>query len=340
MKTLLYSDWDTLCIADAPVPIPQAGEVLLRVDAAGICGSELEAVKNRSERRVPPRVMGHEFCGTIADTGPGVDAGEFFSGRKVVSNSLVGCETCVRCGRGDTHLCASRQLFGMHRPGAWAEYVCVPVRALLPWPENLPSAAAALAEPCANGVHMARLAAHTPPETLLVIGAGPIGLFAQQAFQAIYGTRVFVADVSAGRLQIAEKLGAAQTFRAPNVDVVEAVRDLTGGEGVDMVIDAAGRESTKRQSIQALRPGGAAIWIGIHDNAVSINSFDVTLAEKAIWGTYAATLPDVRDALDLMAAGKIDGHSWVQSFPLTEGDKAFYQMLHPGETDIKAVLVP
>ena len=340
MKTLLYSDWDTLHIAEASVPMPQAGEVLLRVSSAGICGSELEAVKNRSERRIPPRVMGHEFCGTIADVGPGVDEAEFFVGRRVVSNSLVGCEECVRCRRGDTHLCAHRQLFGMHRPGAWADYVAVPLRALLPWPDNLSATAASLAEPCANGVHMARLAAHRPPETLLVIGAGPIGLFAQQAFQAIHNSRVFVADVSRGRLAIAEKLGAAQTFPVPDVDIVQAAHDLTGCEGVDMVIDAAGRESTKRQSIAALRPGGAAIWIGIHDNQVTINSFDVTLQEKAVWGTYAATLRDVRESLDLMAAGKIDGDSWVQPFPLADGDKAFYQMLHPGETDIKAVLVP
>ena len=340
MKTLLYSDWETLHIADAPTPVPLAGEVLLRVSAAGICGSELEAVKNRSERRIPPRVMGHEFCGTVADVGADVDPGEFFTGRRVVSNSLVGCETCVRCKRGDTHLCNDRQLFGMHRPGAWAEFVCVPTRALLAWPDNLPDVAAALAEPCANGVHMARLAAHRPPETLLVIGAGPIGLFAQQAFQALYQTRVFVCDTSAGRLATAEKLGAAHTFCVPGVDVVEAVRDLTGGEGADMVIDAAGRESTKQQSIAALRPGGAAIWIGIHDNQIALNSFEVTLAEKAVWGTYAATLPDVRDALHLMASGQIDGHSWVQSFPLAHGAGAFFQMLRPGEADIKAVLVP
>ena len=340
MKTLRYSDWKTLCIADAPTPVPEPGEVLLRVSAAGICGSELEAVKNQSPRRVPPRVMGHEFCGVIADVGPNVDANEFWTGRRVVSNSLVGCEACVRCKRGDTHLCEARQLFGMHRPGAWAEFVCVPTRALLAWPDGLPDAAAALAEPCANGVHMARLAAHRPPETLLVIGAGPIGLFAQQAFQALYQTRVFVADVSAGRLTVAKKLGAVQTFHVPDVDIVEAIRDLTEGEGADMVIDAAGRESTKQQSIAALRPGGAAIWIGIHDNEISLKSFEVTLAEKAVWGTYAATLPDVQAALNLMASGQIDGHSWVQRFPLTRGAEAFFQMMNPGENDIKAVLVP
>ena len=163
------------------MPEPAADEVLLRVAACGLCGSELETFKNHSPRRQPPLVMGHEFCGTIAAVGPGGDAA--LVGRKCVSNSLIPCGRCVRCVRGDTHLCADRQIFGMHRGGAFAEYVRVPTRVLIPWPEELSAPAAALAEPLGNGVHIVNLTRHLPLRTALVIGAGPIGLMCQQALQ-------------------------------------------------------------------------------------------------------------------------------------------------------------
>jgi len=195
MKTLLYSAWDRIEVADRPRPSPEAGEVLLRVAACGLCGSELEAFKNHSPRRTPPLVLGHEFCGVIEGLGEGVGLRHAQSspgdglrpGRKVVSNSLVPCNQCVRCRRGDTHLCGKRQIFGMNRQGAFAEFVNVPADCLIPWPDNLPAEAACLAEPLANGVHVAELVAPLKPKTVLVIGAGPIGLMCQQAMQAMLG---------------------------------------------------------------------------------------------------------------------------------------------------------
>ena len=120
MKTLLYPEHDRLEIAERPDPQPSEGEVLLRVAACGICGSELEAFKKRSPRRIPPLIMGHEFCGVVAEVGSGVR--HFTRGQRVISHSLYGCGDCVRCARGDSYLCARRQLFGMHRAGGFAEY--------------------------------------------------------------------------------------------------------------------------------------------------------------------------------------------------------------------------
>ena len=136
MRVLRYPAFDQLEIADCdPAPL-RPDEVRLRVAACGICGSELESFKNRSPRRPPPLVMGHEFCGIIETVGPAVR--DWKVGARVVSNSLVPCGHCVRCHRGDTHLCAQRQVFGMHRPGAFAEQVNVPARCLIPWPEQVP----------------------------------------------------------------------------------------------------------------------------------------------------------------------------------------------------------
>ena len=338
MKTLLYPEWDRIEVADGPRPSPAADEVVLRVAACGLCGSELEGFKTHSPRRTPPLVMGHEFCGVVDEVGAAVEG--FSLGQKVVSNALVPCGRCVRCGRGDPHLCASRQIFGMNRQGAFAEFVNVPARCLLPWPENLPAEAACLAEPLANGVHVARLVGHMRPKTVLVIGAGPIGLMCLGAARQMLGADVLVSDLNERRLTFARAQGAAEIIPGRSRDPVEATRALTGGEGADVVIDAVGAAATKRQSVHAARPGGAAVWIGLHENPMPLDSYDVTLPEKHVIGSYAATMEDMRAALDLMARGRIDPTPWVQQFPIERGPEAFRRMLAPQGDDVKAVICP
>ena len=325
-------------MTDRPEPTPGPGEVLLRVAACGVCGSELETFKARSPRRTPPLVMGHEFCGTVEALGPGV-AGVGV-GDRAVSHSLVSCGACVRCRRGDTHLCAYREIFGMHRPGAFAEFVAVPARCLVPWPDGLPAEAACLAEPLANGVHMVRLTAALAPRTVLVIGAGPIGLMAQQAYQTMAGAEVVVADLSAERRAVAARLGARQTVDPREADPVAVVHEWTEGEGADVVIDAVGSGLTKRQSVAATRPGGAAVWIGLHEDSVTLDTYAVTLPERHVLGTYAATQGELAEAVGLMAAGRVDGTSWPERFSLDDGVEGFHRMLAARGADLKAVLCP
>jgi len=338
MRALFYPAFDRLEIADVPAATLRPDEVRLKVAACGICGSELETFKNRSPRRTPPLVMGHEFCGTIAETG--AEVRDWAPGARVVSNSLVPCGRCVRCRRGDTHLCAERQIFGMHRPGAFAEYVNVPARCLIPWPERLPAEAAALAEPMANGLHVARLTQDRPAATALVIGAGPIGLFCQQALQVLRGSRVIVADLSPERLAVARQLGAARVVNPREDDVVKVLRAETEGEGADLTVDAVGGAITKRAALEALRPGGASVWIGLHENTVAVDTYNITLPERVVFGTYAATIAELQQALDLMAAGRVDALSWVQRFPLADGVTAFNRMLAAKGADLKAVICP
>lgn len=338
MLALHYPAFDRLEIADVAMTALQPDEVRIRVAACGLCGSELETFKNRSPRRTPPLVMGHEFCGTIEETGSAVR--DWRAGARVVSNSLVPCGHCVRCQRGDTHLCAQRQIFGMHRPGAFAEFVNVPARCLIPWPENLPAEAAALAEPLANGIHVVNLTRHLPAHTALVIGAGPIGLFCQQALQVLRGAKVFVADLSPERLAVARKLGAARVIDPRTEDAAAILREATGGEGADLTVDAVGNTHTKKLSLEALRPGGASVWIGLHENSVTLDTYNITLPERQVFGTYAAKIDELRQALDLMASGKVNAQTWVQRFGLKEGVAAFHRMLAAQGNDLKAVLCP
>lgn len=338
MRALLYPAFDQLEIRDVDVVPPKPDEVRVAVAACGVCGSELESFKNHSPRRPPPLVMGHEFCGTVAELG--ADVRNVKPGQRVVSNSLVPCGKCVRCTRGDTHLCAHRQIFGMHRAGAFAQFVNVPARCLIPWPENLPAEAASLAEPLANGIHIVNLTKNYPAATVLVIGAGPIGLFAQQALQVLRGAKVYVADFIPERLAVAKKLGAAGVINSREKDPAKVLQELTGGEGADIVVDAVGASATKKTSLDALRPGGVTVWIGLHENALTFDSYDVTLPEKHVLGTYAAKIEELAHALQLMASGQVDALSWVQRFPLERGVEAFQRMLAAKGHDIKAVICP
>lgn len=338
MKALYYPSFDKLEVRELPSPHPETDEVLLRVSACGLCGSEIETFKSHSPRRTPPLVMGHEFCGVVEEVGSGIERS--LLGRRFVSNSVISCGHCVRCRRGDTHLCGARQVFGMHREGAFAEFVRVPQSALIPWPDDLSARAACLAEPLANGVHVVNLTRHLPVQSALIIGAGPIGLMCQQALQAMRGTRTVVADVSDGRLAVAQRLGASHVLNARNHDVAAECRSWTEGEGVDLVIDAAGSGATKRVSLAALRPGGAAVWIGLHENRMELDSYDVTLPEKQVLGTYAARKEELAEALVLMQSGKVDVTSWTECIPLEESVAGFHRMLHPGPADLKAVFLP
>lgn len=339
MRALLYPAFDRIENAIVPEPPPpQADEVTIRVAACGICGSELEAFKTHSPRRPPPLVMGHEFCGTIDRLGASVTG--WSAGQRVVSNSLVPCGRCVRCERGDSHLCATRQIFGMNRPGAFTEKVNVPARCLLPWPEKLSAAEACLAEPLANGIHVTHLTEHLPAGIALVIGAGPIGLFCQQALQALRGTRVVVADLSESRRAVARKLGAIRTIDAGSEDVAAVMRELTAGEGADLAVDAVGAAVTKRAALDAARPGGGVVWIGLHENPLTFDSFGLTLPEKKIFGSYAATMAELQLALDLMASGQVDARTWTTRLPLTEAETAFRRALAAQGADIKLVVEP
>lgn len=338
MQTLLYSTYGVLQVAERPLPTIGHDEVLVRVSACGLCGSELETFRSRSPRRVPPLVMGHEFCGVVEDAG--ADVHGFHEGSRVVVNAIVPCGSCVRCARGDGHLCAKREVFGMHRPGAFAEFVAAPARCLVEWPDALPAESACLAEPLGNGVHVVTLTRDVSADTVVVLGAGAIGLAVIQSFVALRGSRVVAIDMIPERLRVATSLGAAEALRGDQELLAETIYGLTSNEGADIVVDAVGSAASKRASIAFARPGGAIVWIGLHENEVSIDTYEVTLAERHIYGTYGATLDDLTQAVGLMESGKVDMLSWITVDSLGRGVEVFERMLHPSGSDIKAVLIP
>jgi len=244
-----------MAVEEVPEPALDEGVLMVRPDAAGICGSEVEGYLGKMGNRAPPLVMGHEFAGTVVETGEGVDEG--LVGRVVAVNPLSSDGTCRLCRMGLANLCPKRTLIGIHHPGGFAERVRVPARNAYPLPQDLPDPArtGALAEPLANGVHAIRLgtAGESTVEHAVVIGAGTIGLMCLQAAVHSGIPSVHVVEPHEARREAALGLGAHES--APQAR--EALKEVTEGLGVDLVIDAVGAEATRRMAIEMLlRPGG------------------------------------------------------------------------------------
>src|SRR5215475_14701481 len=254
MKALLLSSYKNLELADLPAPTPAPDEVLIRVAACGICGSDVHGYDGSSGRRIPPIVMGHEAAGLVAAVGDSVKT--FAVGDRVTFDSTVYCGECPNCKRGNVNLCDRRQVLGVscgdyRRAGAFAEFVAVPARICYRLPENLDFAEAAMLEAVAVAIHGVNLAQLKPGATALVIGAGTIGLLIVEALRAAGCARVLVTDVDQKRLALAKRLGAAETLPS-DATLRERTLQLTGGEGADVALEAVGRDETVAAAIDAV----------------------------------------------------------------------------------------
>jgi len=264
MKALLLSKYRSLEIADVPTPAAGAGEVLIRVGACGICGSDVHGYDGSSGRRIPPIVMGHEAAGRIAAVGAGVTG--LAEGDRVTFDSTIYCGACGFCKRGEMNLCDHRQVLGVScadysRAGAFAEFVAVPARVVYKLPESISFAEAAMLEAVAVAIHGVSLARITGESTALVVGTGTIGVLTLQALRASGCKRVFVSDVDATRLKLAKELGATEALLADQ-DVTAQIVQRTGGVGVDVAIEAVGRNETVSAAIASVRKGGTVVLVG------------------------------------------------------------------------------
>jgi L-iditol 2-dehydrogenase len=199
--------------------------------------------------------------------------------------------------------------------------------------------ASCLAEPLANGIHVARLAAHRNPERVVVIGAGSIGLMCLQAIRNCFDEAVcVVTDLDDVRLEVAGRLGADLTGKPDKEELGNLVARLAGRSEADLVVDAAGTSATKKLSLDLCAPGGAVVWIGLGENTVLLDTYRITLPERSILGSYGATSDDMRDALRLMATGQVDVSSWVTLYEPERWVDGFTRQLNPATRDVKAVL--
>jgi 2-desacetyl-2-hydroxyethyl bacteriochlorophyllide A dehydrogenase len=333
MKTIVYHGPKMLALEEHAEPIAETGEVVVKVEAVGICGSELEGYLGHSSVRFPPLIMGHEFCGIIATMSEA--HADFSVGDKIVVNPLIPCMQCNRCSRGQQNICLQRKLVGIHRPGAFAEYVTVPLNNLYKVPQDMNSALASLAEPLAVCIHGLKIG-YKPMKDMLIIGAGPIGLLTLQVALHLGAGRVIVVDKQPARLQVATKLGA---YAVTPEKLTETVNQLFDGEGVDTIVDCVGVEVTREQALQLINPGGTIVMVGLGHNQSKLSINHLVRQEIAMVGSYTYSEDDFKQALHLLMNNKIND-DWIIERPLSEASESF-EMLVSGKTDIcKIILKP
>src|SRR5579859_1460525 len=258
MKALVLKEYNCFSYEEVPAPVPGPDEVLAAVKACGICGSDVHGMDGSTGRRRPPIIMGHEASGVIASVGSGVK--QWVTGDRVTFDSTIYCGECHFCRLGNINLCENRRVLGVscedyRQDGAFAEYVVVPQRILYRVPEGLSFEHAAMVEPFAIALHAVRRSGVELNETVVVVGAGTIGLALVQALSQTGCGRLVVTDVVAERLALATKLGATHVINSATEPAEKKVMELTGGRGADACFEAVGIPSTVDFALRCLRKG-------------------------------------------------------------------------------------
>jgi len=343
MKAMVLTAYGRLELAEMPAPEAGPGEVLVRVEACGICGSDVHGFDGSTGRRIPPIIMGHEAAGTVAAVGAGVTA--YAVGDRVTFDSTIYCGACEFCRRGEINLCSNRQVIGVscdefRRHGAFAEFVALPERILYKLPADFSFSDAAMLEAVSVGLHGVKVLELAGSESVLVIGAGMIGLLALQAAKALGAGRVLCADVDATRLALARQIGADEVICASGDELVAAIHKLTDGRGVDAVIEAVGRKETVAAAIDAVRKGGRVALVGNLAPEVVLPLQKVVTRQIRLQGSCASA-GEYPLAIELIAAGKIQVRPLITAVaPLEEGPRWFERLYNREPNLMKVILSP
>jgi L-iditol 2-dehydrogenase len=331
MKALVYIKPNAIELRDVPEPQALSGEVLVKVDAVGICGSDMHAYHGHDSRRPAPLVLGHEAAGQIL-TGPN-------AGARVAVNPLVTCGVCDYCADGRAHLCRSRQIISMPpRAGAFAEILRIPEENLVPIPAKFDTTKAALTEPLAVSFHAVNHGARFLPHPLkvsacAVLGGGAIGLGAALML-AMHGARaILIGEPNEARRKAAEAAGPFRCYTPGEKGEPE-------DSSVDLVVDAVGATATRAAASRMVKSGGVIVHVGLLPGTEGLDVRKITLQEIVFTGTYCYTPRDFRETLNAMASGRLGPLDWFEERPLADGAKAFRDLDSGATAAAKIVLRP
>jgi L-iditol 2-dehydrogenase len=343
MRALLLSDYKKLSVVDMPTPEIGDDEVLVRVRACGICGSDIHGYDGSTGRRIPPLVMGHEAAGVIERVGRGVT--DFTAGDRVSFDSTVSCGTCGFCRGGQINLCDNRTVLGVscgdyRRHGAFAEYVAVPSRILYTLPDGLPFERAALLESVSIAVHAVTRHVPRPTDTVVVVGSGMIGLLLIQVLKAKGSGTIIAVDVDGQKLLLARRMGAAHTLNPNECDVPAALRDITGGRGADVSFEVVGHGETVDGAIRSLRKGGTVVLVGNLSPTVDLPLQVVVSRELSVLGSCASS-GEIPECIDLLARGVVNVDPIISlTASLDEGPELFARLYRGDKTLMKVIIQP
>lgn len=343
MKALIYTKPYSFEYSDFPDPIAGDDDVLIRVKACGICGSDVHGFTGKTGRRIPPLIMGHEAAGIVEGFGKNVSG--FEKGDRVCFDSTVYCNKCEACLAGRFNRCDKRQVLGVSVPafkrhGAFAEYVAVPSWIVSKISDELSFVHAALLEPASIGTHAANRAPISNEDTVVVIGAGTIGLFILQAARLRGAAKVIAVDINEFRLDLAKKLGADKLINPLKSDLSGVVLQETEGKGANVTLEAVGYAKTFADAVAITRMGGYVVAVGNLEKKAEFDLQQLIARELTFTGSYASS-GEFRDCIELVASGKINVEPLISDvLPMQEGPDAFDRLLKAEEDLVKIVLEP
>ncbi len=341
MKALLLKEYRRLEVVDFPRPEIQPNEVLVRVAACGICGSDVHGYDGSTGRRIPPLVMGHEAAGVIEHVGSEVR--EFQVGDRVTFDSTVYCGQCDYCKSGRVNLCDNRQVLGVscgdyRRHGAFAEFVAVPAHILYRLPDALPLEHAALIEAVSVAVHAVKRSPPKPDDDIVVVGSGMIGLLVIQVLRHAGCRRLLAVDVDDDRLTLAKRLGATDLLNAKNEDAAARIIELTGGRGAAASWEAVGTSATVKTAIQCVRKGGAVTLVGNVAPTVEIPLQAVVTRELTLYGSCASS-GEYPECIELMASGAVDVTPLISAATSLDEAPRWFERLYAREPGLMKIVV-
>ena len=333
MKALVYTQPNEVQLLDQPDPTLQAGEVILKIDAVGICGSDMHAYHGHDPRRKPGLILGHEFCGTVVES-----ASEHYrKGVRVTGNPLITCGVCEYCVQGRNNLCSNRTMVGMTRPGAFAQYMSIPAASLIDMPQDMLATHAAVTEPAATALHAINLSMRSlvrplPECKVLILGGGAIGMLAALLLKHYGCAEITVAEVNPLRRAQIEQHAQVKTYNP---------KDTTPAENAfDFVMDAVGSKITRNTAFASVKAGGVIMHVGLQDWASEVDMRRLTLAEITLLGTYTYTTADLRATVAAIHRGAFGNLDWLDSRPLTKGPQAFQDLDQGRAASAKVILCP
>ena len=341
MKALVLKEYRRFALEDFAVPELQPGEVLVRVRACGICGSDVHGMDGSSGRRIPPIIMGHEAAGEIAEVGGGVTGWQ--TGDRVTFDSTVYCGDCWFCRRGKINLCDNRRVLGVscgdyRRHGAFAEFVAVPQRILYRLPDTLSFEQAAMVEAVSVAVHAVKRTPLAADAVAVVVGTGMIGLLVVQALRAAGCQQIAAIDLDEGKLQLSKKFGATHTLKADDPGLLEKIRALTGGRGADAAFEVVGLPQTVKTAIESVRKDGSVTLVGNLKPQVDLPLQAVVTRELTLIGTCASA-GEYPECLELIASGQINVTEFISATPPLAEGALWFERLYAGEKGLMKVLL-
>lgn len=340
MKALVYLGPYDLKYMEVETPEPKENEVLIKVKAVSICGSDLTGFKGESAMRVPPLIMGHEFSGEIAKLGDKVEGLKV--GDRVIVETNLYCGYCADCKAGFSNVCDNRKIIGTTMKagsynGAMAEYVVAPAEKIILLPDNVSFNAAALTEPLAISLRATKHAGDLNGKVVAVYGAGPIGLLTIQCAKFFGAKRIIAMDILKDRLEMAKKCGATDVANSRD-EMIKLAREITEGVGVDVVFDAVGVADTVNSGVEIVRNGGKVVWIGLGAAKVDFDYKHAVCKEITFYCSYMYTT-EMREGLEMIKTGRMNVEQIITGvYPMSEGPRIFEELAARKSKDIKVIL--